>query len=469
MLIFAGANTKILTTTKTTNFGQVVIITSLAFVVAQLDVSIVNLALPQIALSYHAGISTLQWVVDAYTLAFAVLMLSAGSLSDRLGALRIFQIGILIFGIASAGCGLADSSLSLVVFRVLQGIGAATMIPSSLSLLNQAFAHEPATRARAIGLWTAAGSAAMAAGPLIGGILIHLSNWRFIFYVNIPFCLAGFVLSFKLNKAPAAAVAKKFDTAGQLIWMLAATLLIAAIIEWHQFGFQSPLIWGGLILSALLFVLFIRIEKRVLHPILPLHLFTSSRFNVLLLLGGVLNGTYYGSVFVLSLYLQNVLHYTSIGAGLAFVPLTVGFVITNLLSGKIINRFGIGKSILAGLIIFAIGFAGLFSAAADTPYWQLFFPFLIMPVGMGMAVPAMITGILSSVDKSLSGTASAVLNTIRQTGGAIGVATFGAMAAGGEAAILSAIPVIAGVAIGLIIFTVILTLRYVQMENDLPG
>jgi DHA2 family methylenomycin A resistance protein-like MFS transporter len=448
-----------------TNFGQVVIITSLAFVVAQLDVSIVNLALPQIAQSYHAGISTLQWVVDAYTLAFAVLMLSAGSLSDRLGALRIFQIGILIFGIASAGCGLADSSLCLVIFRVLQGIGAATMIPSSLSILNQAFAHEPATRTRAVGLWTAAGSSAMAAGPLIGGLLIHISNWRFIFYVNIPFCLAGFILSFKLHKDAVSTTAKKFDTIGQLLWMLAATLLIAAIIEWHQFGFQNPLIWGGLLLSLILFALFLTIEKHVTHPILPLHLFHAARFNVLLLLGGVLNGTYYGSVFVLSLYLQNVLHYPSITAGLAFIPLTIGFVITNLLSGKIINRFGIGPSIIAGLIIFAIGFAGLFVAAENTPYWQLFFPFLIMPVGMGMAVPAMITGVLASVDKSLSGTASAVLNTIRQTGGAIGVAAFGALAVGGQASVLSAIPLIAAVAICLIVLTIILTLKYVKMKG----
>ena len=449
-------------TTDKTSFGQVVTITSLAFVVAQLDVSIVNLALPQIAQSYQAGISTLQWVVDAYTLVFAVLMLSAGSLSDRLGALRIFQIGIVIFGIASAGCGLAGSSLSLIIFRVLQGIGAATMIPSSLSLLNQAFAHEPATRARAVGLWTAAGSSAMAAGPLIGGLLIHISNWRFIFYVNIPFCIAAFVLSFKLHKGAIATTAKKFDVAGQLVWMLAATLLIAAIIEWHEFGFQNPLIWGGLLLSLTLVALFLAIEKRILHPILPLHLFNSSRFNTLILLGGVLNGTYYGSVFVISLYLQNVLHYSSMTAGLAFVPLTVGFVITNLLSGKVINRFGIGRSIIAGLIIFSVGFAGLFLAKANTPYWQLFFPFLIMPVGMGMAVPAMITGILSSVDKSLSGTASAVLNTVRQTGGAIGVAAFGALAAGGQASILTAIPLIAGVAIVLIILTIMLTIKYAQ-------
>src|ERR1700748_1743492 len=150
---------------KSPSFKWTVLATSLAFVVAQLDVSIVNLALPQIAEAYHTGVSTLQWIVDAYTLAFAVLMLSAGSISDRLGSKLILQIGIALFGIASTGCALAPSPTLLILFRVMQGVGAAMMIPSSLSLLNQRFAHQPDIRARAVGLWTAAGSASMAAGP----------------------------------------------------------------------------------------------------------------------------------------------------------------------------------------------------------------------------------------------------------------------------------------------------------------
>jgi DHA2 family methylenomycin A resistance protein-like MFS transporter len=443
------------------SFTKVVAITSLAFMVAQLDVSIVNLALPQIAHTYHSGVSTLQWVVDAYTLAFAVLMLSAGSLSDRLGSLPIFQIGLLIFGLASVGCGLASSASGLIGFRIVQGIGAATMIPSSLAILNQAFANDHGSRTRAVGLWTAAGSSAMAAGPLIGGLLIHLSNWRFIFFINVPLCLAGLLLSFRLPKHEVARVQKKLDVVGQLTWMLAVTIFIAAIIEWHAFGFLNPRICGGLLCSAIMFALFLRIEKCSANPILPLKLFSSARFNVLLFLGAVLNGTYYGSVFVLSLYLQNVLNYPSVTAGLAFLPLTLGFVVTNLVSGRVIHRFGIGRSILAGLLGFALGFAGLFAAGPATPYIVLFAPFLLMPVGMGLVVPAMITGILGSVDKSLSGTASAVLNTVRQTGGAIGVAAFGALATGGKMAIVEAIPLIAAIAIGLIMLSFALSYKYI--------
>ncbi|TDO24253.1 MFS transporter [Pedobacter duraquae] len=445
-----------------TSFAWIVTITSLAFIIAQLDVSIVNIALPQIVQTYKADISMLQWVVDAYTLAFAVLMLSAGSLSDLLGAKRIFQLGMCIFGIASLGCGFAPNAGSLIGFRVLQGVGAATMIPSSLAILNQAFAHQPATRTRAIGLWTATGSAAIAAGPIVGGILIELSSWRFIFLVNVPLCIAGLLLSFRLQQTDMAKVKKKFDFAGQIAWMLSITTLIASIIEWPQLGLSHPLIYGSLIFSGVTFLLFLAIENKVTAPMLPLHLFKSATFNVLLLLGAILNWAYYGTVFILSLYLQNVLHYPSLHAGFAFLPLTLGFVISNLLSGRIINKFGIRIPILTGLVLFAAGFAGLFIAQADTPYWQLFLPFLVIPMGMGLAVPSMTNGILSSTDKALSGTASAVLNTVRQAAGAIGVAVSGAMAAGNTASLLQAIYTCAAIAILLSILLYTLNFKYLK-------
>nr|WP_294873176.1 MFS transporter [uncultured Pedobacter sp.] len=449
----------------TVPFRWIVGITSLAFVVAQLDVSIVNIALPPIAKTYQASITTLQWVIDAYTLAFAVLMLSAGNLSDLLGAKRIFQLGICIFGIASIGCGFAGNAAVLIAFRVLQGVGAATMIPSSLAILNQAFAHDPAKRVRAVGLWTAAGSAAIAAGPIVGGLLIQISNWRYIFFVNVPLCLAGFLFSFRLaqNKV---SVNKGFDIAGQITWMLSITALIAVIIEWPNFGFKDPVIFGGLLFSAAMLIAFLMIEKKVQHPMLPLHLFDSPTFNVLLLLGAVLNGAYYGTVFTLSLYLQNVLHYSSLNAGLAFLPLTVGFVISNLISGRVINKFGIRKPIIIGLIMFAVGFAGLFIAKDNTPYWQLFLPFLIIPMGMGLAVPSMTNGILSSVDKSLSGTASAALNTVRQAAGAIGVAVFGAIGVGGSAAILHSISVSATITIVCTVAIIGLNLKYLKNSKN---
>jgi DHA2 family methylenomycin A resistance protein-like MFS transporter len=442
-------------------YALTIVVTSLAFVVAQLDVSIVNIALPQIADTYDVDISVLQWIVDGYTLAFAVLMLSAGSLSDLFGAKRLFQLGMLIFGVASVACGLATSASFLIATRVLQGVGAATMIPSSLAILSHTFADAPSKRAKAIGLWTAAGSAAIAAGPIVGGILIKLSDWRFIFFINAPICLSGILLSFSLQKQSKPSQLKKFDLPGQIAWMLSITLLIAAVIEWSKLGFSHPLIYGSLLLGVIFFIVFLVIENKVTHPMLPLNLFNSASFDVLLLLGALLNGFYYGTVFILSLYLQDVLHYPPLTAGLAFLPLTAGFVVSNLLSGNIINRYGIRTPILIGLILFAIGFAGLFVAGMHTTFWQLSVPFLLISLGMGLAVPSMTTGVLSSVAKELSGTASAALNTVRQAAGAIGVAVFGAIASGGGAILHTiTISIIAAVASALIV--IFLSSKYIK-------
>ena len=425
-------------TDKSTRFGFIVATTSLGFVVSQLDVSIVNIALPEIGRSFSSGVSTLQWVVDAYTIAFAVFMLSAGGMSDLLGAKRLFQLGLLVFGAASAGCGLAWSSLTLVIFRVLQGIGSAIMIPSSLSILNHSFADDPHDRARAVALWTAAGGVSIAAGPVLGGLLLHLGNWRWIFFVNLPICVAGMLLGFRLKES-ATSEHRGFDIPGQLLWMFALTALIASIIQWHELSVGRVYIYGGIVFSFVLLALFLNRERRAPSPILPPDLFKSRNFNTLIGFGMIANGTYYGTVFVLSLYLQNVLHYSGLKAGMAFLPLTAGFIFANLLSGRLIRKYGIRLPVLAGMIIFAIGFGFLVLAREDTPYWNLLPGFLGLPFGMGTAVPAMTTGILATVERNRSGIASAVLNTTRQAAGAVGVAIFGAMATGGADHIVHAV------------------------------
>jgi len=441
------------------SFGFIVGTASLAFVVSQLDVSIVNVALPQISKSFSAGVSALQWIVDAYTIAFAVFMLSAGGMSDLLGSKRIFQLGLLIFGIASLGCGVSWSAVSLIGFRVLQGIGSAIMIPSSLSIINHNFSHQPHDRSRAVALWTAAGGVAMAAGPILGGLLMHVSNWRMIFFVNLPICLVGILCSFKLitnGRKPN----KGFDLPGQFTWMLALTALIASIIEWHHLGPKNPLIYGGIVFSAIALLIFLRIEKKAKAPILPLDLFKKSNFNFLVGLGMLFNGAYYGTIFILSLYLQQVLHYSSLGAGLGFLPLTAGFIISNLISSKMMPRYGTRIPILIGVGIFVTGFIMLLIAKENTPYWQLFIPFFTIPLGMGLAVPAMTTGILSTVDKTRSGIASAVLNTTRQAAGAVGVAVFGAMTNGGASAIVHAIAVSAIISAGGLLVYGLLIYKY---------
>ena len=446
---------------KALSFGFIVGTVSLGFVVSQLDVSIVNIALPQISKSLSAGVSSLQWVVDAYTIAFAVLMLSAGGMSDLLGSKRIFQLGLLVFGLASAGCGLSWSPLSLIGFRVLQGMGSAIMIPSSLAILNQTFSHEANSRARAVALWTAAGGVSIAAGPILGGILIHISSWRMIFFVNLPLCLIGIILSARLTEHKPQ-TKRGFDLPGQFSWMLALTALIAAIIEWHHLGPEHPLIYGGIIFSIIMLLVFLWIEKKAKFPILPLELFKTANFNILVGLGMLLNGAYYGTIFVLSLYLQQVLHYSSLAAGMAFLPLTAGFIISNLISARVIAKYGTRVPILTGVIIFVAGFVCLLIAKSGTPYWQLFTPFITIPLGMGLAVPAMTTGILATVDKSRSGIASAVLNTTRQAAGAVGVAVFGAMTNGGPSAIVHAISACAIISAGALLIYEIVIFKFLK-------
>jgi DHA2 family methylenomycin A resistance protein-like MFS transporter len=444
-----------------TGFWFVVLTTSLAFVVSQLDVSIVNVAVPQIGKSFSADISTLQWIVDAYTISFAVLMLSAGGMSDLLGSKRLFQLGLLIFGLASVGCGLAWSPLALIGFRALQGVGSATMIPSSLSILNNTFAAEPKMRARAVAYWTAGGAISIAAGPVLGGLLLNMANWRWIFLVNIPICLTGLLLSIDLIDSPKSQK-RGFDIPGQFVWMLSLTAFIAAVIEWHHLGPHSPLIYGGMIFSVLMLILFIWRERIAAAPILPLDLFKSSNFNIFIGLGMSLNCVYYGLVFVLSLYLQQVLHYSAFGAGMAFLPLTGSFLVSNIASSFLMEHYGIRVPILIGLVIFAIGCAFLLLAKADTPYWQLLFSFFCLPLGMGVAVPAMTTGTLSTVSTNRSGIASAVLNTTRQAAGAMGVAVFGTMAGGGPNHIVSAIIQIAVIASAFMLIYALLVFKLLK-------
>ncbi|CAH2895693.1 MAG: Uncharacterized MFS-type transporter [uncultured Paraburkholderia sp.] len=450
--------------------GRVLATVSVGFVVTQLDVTIVNIALPEIGANLHANVAGLQWVVDAYTLAFAVLMLSAGALGDRFGARRLYAAGIVLFALASLACGVASGAPMLVAARALQGIGAAAMLPNSLALLNQSYGHDPKLRARAVGLWTAAGAISIAAGPVAGGLLIAAFGWRSIFLVNLPICAAGFLATLlwvpRLEAAvPATARAETagpetapptprgIDLSGQTLAIVALTAFVAAVIEWRPLGLSHPLVAGGFVLAALAGSAFVAVEARASAPMLPLSLFAGRSFSAAVLFGICVNMTYYGMVFVLSLYLQRVRGYTALQAGLAFLPLTGGFLISNVASGWVVGRFGVRVPMIAGAITAGLGYGLLHLVDASTPLIGLLLPFLLIPSGMGLAVPAMTTAVLASAQASRAGTASAVLNTARQAGGAVGVAAFGALASGAAATqIVSGMQAATAISVGLLAF-----------------
>ena len=427
--------TKDISPARAPSFALVVLATSMAFVVGQLDVTIVNVALPAMAHTLGTGVDGLQWVVDAYTVAFAAFMLSAGALGDRFGARRAFQWGMAIFALASMGCALAPTAGALDAARAVQGFGAAVMLPNSLALLNHALAHDAAARARGIGYWTAAGSIAIALGPVLGGLLVSGVGWPAIFWVNVPLCALGFWLSWRLDETPTGQDRPPLDIAGQLLATLLLAALIATLIESRTWGIADPRIWAGGVVTLVLGGALLAVERRAAAPVIAADLFALRDFRGAVFFGTVVNGTYYGAIFVIALFLQTARHYTPIEAGLAFLPLTAGFFLSNVLSGRIITRFGTRKPMIVGALIDLLGFGVLALASTTDSFAFMALGFLLIPTGMGLAVPAMTTTVLSAVDKSRSSLAAAILNTARQAAGAIGVAVFGALAQGGAARI----------------------------------
>ncbi|MGH7000719.1 MAG: MFS transporter [Stellaceae bacterium] len=412
--------------------GVALAVASLGFALIQLDVTIVNVALPRIGATLRAPVDALQWVVDAYALVFAVLLLTGGMLGDRFGARRLFRIGLGLFALASLGCGAAPNASLLIAMRALQGIGAAAMLPSSLALLNHACHHDARLRARAVGLWTAAGGVTIAAGPLIGGLLIAAGSWRTIFLVNLPICALGAWLTVHVDETERAPRAPHLDLVGQLLAIAALTGLTGAVIELRPLGLDHPLVLGGFAMALVAGTAFVRCETRSRAPMVPLGFFRLPGFAPAVGFGILANLTYYGIVFVLSLYLQRVLGYSALTAGLAYLPLTATFIVSNVASGWLAGRAGARWPMIAGALVGAAGFALLLGLGSGTPYWRMLPGFALIPLGMGLAVPAMTTTVLSAIDKTASGVAAAVLNAARQAGGAMGVALFGAFAGNGH-------------------------------------
>lgn len=423
---------------KTAHSSPLVLLAcSFAFVIVQLDVTIVNVALPRIGAELDAHVAQLQWVVDAYTLGFAVFLLSAGVLGDKAGSRRAFLGGFALFTLASLACALAPSASALNLARAVQGVGAALLVPSSLAILNAAYGHDKALLAKAVGWWTAAGGVSIAAGPVLGAVLLELAGWRSIFWVNVPLCIAGFWLTLRCVADSAGKDPQRaFDWPGQVLAVVTLTAFVGAVIEVQVLGLQHPLVLGGLVLAGAAGALFVLVESRSAAPMLPLSLFASGGFSRAVLFGVLVNFAYYGVVFIFSLYLQQLRGMTALQAGLVFLPLTGTFIVSNIASGRMMARCGTRLPMIVGAGIAAAGYAWLALAgiASDASVMAMVPGLVLIPAGMGLAVPAMTTSILSAVAPRMAGTASGVLNMARQTGGALGVAVYGALAASPVAA-----------------------------------
>ncbi|MFD9820800.1 MFS transporter [Streptomyces violascens] len=394
----------------------------LGFALITLDASVVNVALPAIGSDLGGGMSGLQWVVDAYTLAFAALMLSTGAFADRIGSAKAYALGTVVFTLASAACGLAPNLGVLIGARVVQGVAAAVVLPASLALVRQAY-PDPARRARAVALWAAGGSVAVALGPVAGGALTTVWDWRGIFFINLPLGLAALALTARAprtERRPA-----PLDLPGQLTAAIALAALAFAVIEQGT----VRIVAGAVALAA--GVAFWLIERRVAHPVVPLGLFRNRTVTVAIGAGAAASVAFYGVIFVFSLYFQRVRGESALTAGLMFLPMTALIPVVNVLSGKLSNRYGARVPMLVGQLLALAGLLLLLSADEHTP--TLLAAFLMVPLalGCGISVPALTAAMMEALPQERAGLAAGVLNAGRQVAGALSIAVFGTLVAGG--------------------------------------
>jgi DHA2 family methylenomycin A resistance protein-like MFS transporter len=399
---------------------------SLGYGVVQLDVTIVNTALSSIGSSLSGGVSELQWVVSSYTIGFAALILTAGALGDRIGAKKLFMVGFALFTIASLACALAAGAVSLIAARAAQGVGAAILVPNSLALLNHVYQDEK-ERGRAVGIWAAGASAALTAGPLVGGGLIALVGWRSIFLVNLPIGTVGFWLTWRYANETVRSSDRKVDFLGQTTAIGALGCLAGAMIEGGTLGWSAPLVLLGFGAFAIFFALFVLFERRSPQPMLPLSLFHHRMFALTALVGLLVNVAFYGLIFVMSLYFQQVNGLSPLATGLAFLPMMGAVLPANLLAARATERIGASSIIAVGAVLAGVGCAALVGIGRGTSYWLICTQLLVMGAGLGLLVPPLTSTLLGSVEKARSGIAAGVLNATRQTGSVIGVALFGSL------------------------------------------
>ncbi|WP_369380012.1 MFS transporter [Streptomyces sp. cg36] len=390
----------------------------LGFALITLDASVVNVALPAIGSDLGGGMTGLQWVVDAYTLAFAALMLSTGAFADRIGAARAYALGTVVFTLASAACGLAPDLGVLVGARVVQGTAAAVVLPASLALVRQAYA-DPARRARAVALWAAGGSVAVALGPVAGGALTTAWDWRGIFFINLPLGLAALALTARAPRAERRRT--PLDLPGQLTAALALAALAFAVIE------SGPVRVGAGAVALLAGAAFWLIESRAAHPVVPLGLFRTPTVAVAVAVGSAASVAFYGVIFVFSLYFQRVRGESALVAGVMFLPMTALIPVTNVLSGKLANRYGARRPMLLGQLLAVAGLLLLLVADTRTPV--LVAAFLMVPLALGCAlsIPALTAAMMEAVPAERAGLAAGVLNAGRQVAGALSVALAGSL------------------------------------------
>ena len=401
-----------------------------------LDNTIVNVALPTIQRSLHLKISELEWVVTGYALTFGALMLTGGKLADLLGRRAVFVGGLVVFTLSSLACGLAGSATVLIAARVVQGIGAAAMNPSTLSIITVTF--PPKQRGTAIGIWAGISALALAIGPLTGGLIVERINWNWIFYINVPIGVLAILAAFAfIPESRDTSAEQKPDIAGQLTSALGLFALSYGLIEANGYGWTSGRILGSFAVAAVSLTAFVVLEMRQRLPMLDLSLFRNRGFSGANTVMGLVGLAMFGIFFYVSLYTQQVLGFSPIQAGAAFLPWTVLIILLAPVAGKLSDRLGPRRFVSTGMVIVA-GSMFVFSRyGVGASYWNLLPGMLLGGLGMSIAMAPTTAAAMSSVRPEKAGVGSAVLNSMRQVGGSLGIAIMGAIVASGVASSLA--------------------------------
>jgi EmrB/QacA subfamily drug resistance transporter len=392
-----------------------------------LDNLVVNVALPTIQRELGAGVSGLQWIIDAYTLTFASFMLTGGALGDLYGRKRFFMAGLFVFTVGSLLCGLSGSTSELIAFRALQGLGAAMLLPGSLSIITATFkGHE---RGTAIGIWAAMSGLAVAIGPVIGGYLVERVSWQSIFFINIPIGIIGLAMTwFVVTESRDTTKSRKLDPPGLVTGTGGLFFLVYGLIEGNARGWTDGLILGAFAVSAVLLAAFFYIESHRESPMLPLSFFKIPTFAASNAVAAVVFFAMFGSVFFLTLYMQNVLGYSPEAAGVRLLAFSGVILVVAPLAGRLSDRFGSRWLMTIGPLIAAVGMALLLRTDVDSSYVGVLLPaFLVLPLGMAMTMTPMTAAVMASVEPRHAGVASAATNTSRELGGVFGIALLGAV------------------------------------------
>jgi len=397
-----------------------------ALFMIMLDNTIVNVALPSIQKDLGASISGLEWTINGYTLSFAVLLATGGRLGDIFGRRLMFMTGVVIFALSSATAGFAPNETALVLSRVVQGVGAALMMPGTLSIITDAFpAHE---RGKAMGTWAGVSALALAVGPVLGGFLTEHVSWRAIFYVNIPVAIGAVLATlFAVRESRDTSVGREVDYAGVAILTVGLTALVLALVEGNSWGWGSTEIVGLLVLAALALPAFVFVENRVKAPMVQFDLLSDRNFLAAVCVAMIISFGMLGVFFFLALYMQDILGYSPLEAGVRFLPSTLMIVGVAPVAGRLSDRFGPRWLIAGGLVIVAASLFSFSRIAVDSGYLDLLPGFMLLGIGIAMTMSPMTSAAMNAVPVQKAGIASGVLSMFRMVGGSLGVAVTGAI------------------------------------------